>query len=96
MHDNNHYIPTRLDDKPKFLFFDYDVALVALLPCGIGISVDQVFGLVGFFFGCVLAVGYKSFKAGKHAGVLAHLIFWKTGTPSPKALPKSHKRNFTG
>lgn len=96
MQNDSHTIPTRLDDKPKFLFFDYDVAIVALMPCVIGISISQFFGLVGLFVGCILAVGYKSFKSGKHAGVLTHLIFWKTGTPTPSSMPKSHQRNFLG
>lgn len=96
MQNDSHLIPTRLDDKPKFLFFDYDVAIVALIPCAAGIAINQFFGLVGLFFGCILAISYKSFKAGKHAGVLTHLIFWKTGTPKTLAMPQSYKRNFIG
>ena len=34
--NESHTIPTRLDDRAKFLFFDYDVAIIALIPCGIG------------------------------------------------------------
>ena len=44
----------------------------------------------------VKKMGYKSFKTGKHNGVMTHLIFWKTGTPNTSAMPPSHKRNFLG
>lgn len=94
MQNDSHTIPTRLDDKPKFLFFDYDVVIAALIPCAIGISMNQFFRLVGLFVCCILAVRYKSFKAGKHTGGLTHLIFWKTSTPSLSVMPKSHQLNF--
>ena len=96
MENESHNIPTRLDDNAKFLFFDYDVAIVALIPCVIATMLGQFATLVGLFFGCILAMGYKSFKAGKHKGVMTHLIFWKTGTPNTSAMPPSYKRNFLG
>ena len=94
--NESHTIPTRLDDRAKFLFFDYDVAIIALIPGGIGTMLGQLAALFGLFFGCILAMGYKSFKTGKHNGVMTHLIFWKTGTPNTSAMPPSYKRNFLG
>lgn len=92
----DHKIPTRLDDKGKFLFFDYDVAMVSLIPCLGGMAIDYIFGLLGLIIGISLAIGYKGFKAGKHDGMIKHISYWKTGLPSPKKLPKSHDRNFNG
>jgi conjugal transfer pilus assembly protein TraL len=36
--DLSHYIPRRLDDKGKFLFWELDVAAVALLGMLVGVA----------------------------------------------------------
>lgn len=92
----NHEVPTRLDDKGKFLFFDYDVAMISLFPCAIGTTAGHFWSILGLALGIFLAMGYKSFKAGKHDKAVAHLTYWKTGWPKPKKLPESHNRNFYG
>jgi conjugal transfer pilus assembly protein TraL len=92
--DLSHYIPRRLDDKSKFLFWDLDVAGVALIGMLLGVATEyRVLGLVG---GILMAYGYSRLKAGRHPGMAAHLLYWFTGMPSPKELPKSHIRELNG
>lgn len=92
--DLSHYIPRRLDDVSKFLFWELDVASIALVGIMLGIAVDMpIFGVV---LGGSLAFGYGKLKAGKHPGMATHLLYWFTGFPEPKELPKSHIRELNG
>lgn len=92
--DLSHYIPRRLDDKGKFLFWDLDVAAVALIGMLVGLASEyRILGLVG---GIAMAYGYGKLKAGQHPGMAAHLFYWFTGMPEPKELPKSHLRELNG
>jgi conjugal transfer pilus assembly protein TraL len=92
--DLSHYIPRRLDDKGKFLFWEYDVMFVALAGICLGIATDyRVFGLV---LGITLATVYNKTKSGQHPGMTAHLLYWFTGMPQPGHLPPSHFREFNG
>ena len=91
-----HKIPTRLDDKGKFLFFDYDVSVLFLMPVLVGFAINYWLGGVGILIGFAIAMTYKSFKMGRHDGVVTHLSFWKIGMPKPKKIPESSKRDFYG
>ena len=92
--DLSHFVPRRLDDSGKFLFWDMDVAIVALLGILVGISIDMQ--IIGLILGFVLAYMYSKLKSGKHPGVATHLMYWFTGAPSPKELPASHIRELNG
>lgn len=92
--DLSHYIPRRLDAAGKFLFWDLDVAAIGILGMGGGLGMD--YPVIGLILGIVLAYGYSRLKSGKHPGIAAHLLYWWTGVPSPKALPGSHLRELNG
>lgn len=92
--DFSHAIPRRLDDPPKFLFWERDVAFIALMGFLVGLAVDlQLLGLVS---GIGMALGYSKLKAGKHPGMAAHLMSWVTGIPAFKELPPSYCRELEG
>lgn len=92
--DLSHYIPRRLDDSGKFLFWDVDVAVVALLGMIIGLATE--YRILGVILGVLMAFGYKKLKTGKHPGIAAHLMYWFIGNPVSKELPPSYIREFNG
>jgi len=92
--DLSHYIPRRLDDKGKFLFWELDVAAIALVGMLLGVAVE--YRVLGVIVGVAMAFGYNKLKAGKHPGMAAHLLYWFTGIPAPKEMPKSHFRELNG
>jgi conjugal transfer pilus assembly protein TraL len=87
--DLSHYIPRRLDDKGKFLFWE-----LALLGMLVGVATE--YRVLGLIAGIAMAYGYNKLKAGQHPGMAAHLLYWFTGMPEPKELPKSHIRELNG
>ena len=84
--DLSHYIPRRLDDKGKFLFWDLDIAGVALLGMLLGVATE--YRVLGLIAGLVMAYGYSKLKAGKHPGMAAHLLYWFTGMPDDWETPQ--------
>lgn len=90
-----HYVPQALDDPPKFLFWDFDVALLFLVCLGVGIMMGQLF--LSGSGGCFLAWRYNRAKSGQSRGYGLHLMYWylpiKMGF---KRVPPSHTRNFLG
>lgn len=92
--DLSHYIPRRLDDSAKFLFWDIDVAMIGFAGVMLGISTG--FPIIGMGLGMAGAYGYGKLKAGKHPGMATHLLYWFTGFPEPKELPGSHIRELNG
>lgn len=92
--DLSHYIPRRLDDPMKFLFWEMDVAAIVLFGLIIGILVDSP--ILGTLFGIGMAHGYSKIKQGQHPGVAAHTFYWVAGLPRLKELPASHLREFNG
>lgn len=91
---DKHYFPSRLDDQEKFLWWDRDVLAIAIVGLLIGIGIDQT--LAGFIAGVALAVGYSKLKTGKHPGMANHLLYWHTGMPGFKGLPRSCERDLIG
>lgn len=93
--DLSHDIPTTLDDIPKLLFWDIDVAILALAGILIGIAANHQ--VIGLGFGIGIAYLYaKHFKTGTHSGAAFHLLGWMTGQPIPSDLPSTHLRDFHG
>lgn len=92
--DVSHYIPRRLDDPPKLLFFDQDVGMIGVLVMGVGVAVG--FPLIGLAMGVMVGFFLNKLKAGGHPGMTAHLGYWVTGIPAPKSLPPSHVRELNG
>ncbi|RQQ48689.1 type IV conjugative transfer system protein TraL [Burkholderia stagnalis] len=93
--DLSHAVPLTLDDPPKLLFWDWDVACIAML--GIMSGLGSGYPIVGFVIGIALAGVYsRFFKSDLHPGIAAHLIAWITGMPTPSDLPPTHLREFKG
>jgi conjugal transfer pilus assembly protein TraL len=90
----SHYIPRRLDDPSKFLFWELDVAAIGFV--GLVMGVLSGFPILGLGLGVSLAFYYSKLKAGKHPGMLMHLLYWLTGFIRTKALPDSHLRELNG
>ena len=95
--DEQHYhlmVPRRLDDPPKFLFWDFDVAIVFMGVVMLGI-------LAGFFLTSIvlgMLVGYlvQKAKAGQQKGYGVHFLYWHLPMPMFKRTPPSCDRVFLG
>jgi conjugal transfer pilus assembly protein TraL len=92
--DFSHYIPRSLDKSDKFLFWDFDVAAVAILSMLVGLGTDH--SISGVVVGLGLAYFYSKLKAGHHQGMSTHILYWWTGMPQPTELPPSHLRELNG
>lgn len=89
-------IPRRLDDKAKFLWWDFDQAMLVMLFLVLGITADSLAG--GLFLGLVAGFFYSKAKAGKHPSFAVHLLYWylPEWAMKFKKLPPSHQVEFTG
>ena len=93
--DDKYLVPQRLDDPPKFLWWDFDVALVAMGALVLGIACDQSISSV--VAGLVLAAAYQRVKAGRHRGFGFHALYWHLPVRmGMKVLPPSAVREFIG
>jgi len=88
-------IPTRLDDPPKFMWWDFDVAMLFMSFFVFGVISGWIlsFSLVGL----VAAWLYRKSKAGQHRAYGMHLLYW----PLPvnlgmRATPPSSIREYIG
>lgn len=89
-----HYVPRRLDDKPKFLFWELDVAAIAFAGFFLGIYAGLAWG--GVALGIFLATGWSRVRSGKHPGMAIHVMYWFTGYPNLNALPPAYIRELVG
>ncbi|MCC7005656.1 MAG: type IV conjugative transfer system protein TraL [Ottowia sp.] len=89
-----HYIPRRLDDKAKFLFWELDVAAIAFAGIFLGVYGGLAWG--GVLLGVLFAAGWSRLKSGKHPGMATHVMYWFTGYPKLNALPPSYIRELVG
>ncbi|TXI93586.1 MAG: type IV conjugative transfer system protein TraL [Neisseriales bacterium] len=97
MSNKSYYIPKRLDDPPKALWFDADeiiVFAVILFP-GIIMKKFMLFLLV-FVIALFVTYQYTKIKAGKLRGFLIHFFYWNFGALKLKRLPPSHIREISG
>lgn len=88
-------IPHRLDDPPKFLWWDFDVAILAMGCMCIGIMTNQLltFTVLGGF----VAAGYQKLKAGRHRAFGLHALYWYLPVSFGfKLTPPSAVREFIG
>ncbi|MDP1573080.1 MAG: type IV conjugative transfer system protein TraL [Pseudomonadota bacterium] len=95
--DETGYIPKALDAQERFLWWEMDQAIIALLLVGIGVSSGQM--LMGIALGALAAWQYGRLKAGKHPKFAVHALYW--WFPSglllkPQATPPSDQRYFLG
>jgi conjugal transfer pilus assembly protein TraL len=87
-------VPRLLDEPPKFLFWDFDVAIVFLGLLFFGI-------MAGFFLTSIilaLGAGYaiQRMKSGKSKGYGLHILYWYLPINLFKRTPPSCIREFIG
>ena len=92
--DIKYLIPKRIDDPPKFLFWDYDVTMIFMASLMFGI-------LAGFFitsviFGLGMCYGLAKIKSGQQKGYGIHLWYWYLPLNMFKRTPPSSIREFIG
>lgn len=87
-------IPRRLDDPPKLLFWDFDVAATACLGMAFGALAGQF--LLGCVGGGVAAYAWSKAKSGRHRGYGIHVLYWNTPLRMFRRTPPSARRDFTG
>lgn len=88
-------IPARLDDPPKFIWWDFDVALLFMGCLVFGVATEFFFTSIAI--GLLMAYTYQKAKQGKHAAYGMHLIYWVTPvTFGMKATPPSSIREYIG
>lgn len=90
----NFQIPRLLDEPPKFLFWDFDVALLFIVGLGLGIVMGLV--LLGIALGLACAYGWSKVKRGRHPGYGLHCVYWHTPVRFFRRTPPSARRHFVG
>lgn len=87
--DFKYVIPARLDDPPKFLWWDFDVAILFMGCMVIGIMTNQTLTFTGL--GVVVAMSYQKLKAGRSRAFGLHALYWYLPTSSDSEL-RRHQR----
>ena len=88
-------IPSRLDDIPKFLWWDFDVAMLAMGGLVFGLVTEHLFVMTALSI--MLAVAYQRAKAGKHQAFGLHFLYWHTPVRmGMKLTPPSSIREYIG
>lgn len=87
-------VPRMLDEPPKFLFWDFDVAIVFLGMMLFGIL--SGFFMTSVFLGLLAAYGIQKVKAGQQKGYGLHVIYWHLPLNLFKRTPPSCMREFIG
>ncbi|GLW61533.1 hypothetical protein Hthe01_18820 [Hydrogenophilus thermoluteolus] len=95
--DETGYIPKSLDAGERFLWWEMDQAVIAILLIGMGTISGSL--LTGMALGALAAWQYGRLKAGKHPKFAVHAMYW--WLPSnlfvkTKATPPSDQRYFLG
>lgn len=92
---NGSAIPTRLDDPPRFMWWDFDVSMLFMSFVVLGLVLKWVVPFT--VIGLVLAYLYNKLKAGQHRAFGMHLVYWHLPiTLGFKATPPSAIREFIG
>ena len=95
MSDEKYLVPQRLDDPPKFLWWDFDVAVLAMGCLVIGIMTNQM--LIFSVAGGIVAMSYQKLKAGRSKAFGLHAIYWFLPVSMGfKVTPPSAVREFIG
>jgi conjugal transfer pilus assembly protein TraL len=86
-------MPTRLDNLPKFLFWDFDQFTIVIAFFGLGIVSKQLLTLTAF--GLFIAYIWQKFKSGKHQWFLVHGMKWYLPMKGKsKRIPATSDREF--
>jgi conjugal transfer pilus assembly protein TraL len=90
-----YYVASTLDDPPRFLLWDFDVAMIFIVMLGIGILAGWL--ITGGALGIGASWLYNRSKSGKTRGYGIHLLYWfMPALVSTKRIPKSNIRHFIG
>lgn len=93
--DRKFLIPARLDDAPKFLWWDFDVAILFMGSVMLGILTYQT--LTFSALGLALAFSYQKVKAGRSRAFGLHALYWFLPVSFGfKVTPQSALREFIG
>lgn len=93
--DLKYLVPHRLDDPPRFLWWDMDVAMLAMTGMVIGIMTAQMLLFSGLGFAA--AASYQKVKAGRHRAFGLHALYWHLPFSFGfKVTPPSAVREFVG
>jgi conjugal transfer pilus assembly protein TraL len=93
--DRKYLIPHRLDDPPKFLWWDFDVAVLFMGCAVIGIVSNQTLTFGGI--GIVVAFAYQKLKAGCSRAYGLHFLYWHLPiTFGFRVTPPSAVREYIG
>lgn len=95
--DETGYIPKSLDAQERFLWWELDQAIIAIMLIGVGVISGSM--LTGIVAGSVAAWQYGRLKAGKHPKFAVHAIYWWFPSGSVlklRATPPSDQRYFLG
>ena len=91
------YIPRTLDQPEKFILWDMDQFLRAVVLMGTGVS--SGFMASGIVIGSLAAWKYGKFKSGKHQKFAIHAMYWWLPSDmfvKTQLTPPSDKRYFLG
>lgn len=97
MDDLQYYIPRRLDDVLKLLWWEFDVAAFTLVGLMAGIWVGGLWTFVLLGLGVLASWGFGYMKSGKHPGFTIHVYYWFLPSERTfKRTPPSHLRELIG
>lgn len=95
--DETGFIPTFLDARERFLWWEIDQLVLAIMLIGIGLALGMA--MIGLVCGTSAAWLYGRMKAGKHSRFAIHVLYWWLPGSlfiKPKTLPSSSLRYFLG
>lgn len=87
-------VPRLLDEPPKFLFWNFDVAIVFLGVLLFGILAGYF--LTSLVVGAAAGYGIQRMKTGQAKGYGLHFLYWHLPINSFKRTPPSCIREFVG
>jgi conjugal transfer pilus assembly protein TraL len=91
-----YYIPKRLDEPERLLFWSFDEACLMITPIFMGIIVGYM--TIGLLLGITLYLQWRKLKGNNQANVIRSLAYWvlPSGIFCLKKTPASHLRLFVG
>lgn len=92
-----YYIPKRLDDPERVIFFSSDEMMVLVIPFIIIYFVLDMF-IIAILVSSALCFWWKKFKGGDQANLHLYAMYWfyPAELMGLKATPKSYIRTYYG
>ena len=92
-----YYIPKRLDDPERVMFFSSDEMMVLVIPFIIIYFVLDMF-IIAILVSSALCFWWKKFKGGDQANLHLYAMYWyyPAELMGLKATPKSYIRTYYG